>query len=220
LFHFVSRLLALDVMNRKDRASSTTSTPKYIGAKRLPPWEASDIPRVMTRSAPPFPTTEIQDTLSLWTSATTTKLPSRPTHSGEDESFSAPPFASPSSPLRTDTGALSERKPSLADSARAASPHLSEHIYMVPAYEKSYESVRPPLVALPGTMSSHATCSQMYMARGKACNKRHQRKESKGLKESTPLGHRFTSAIKEFFRKDPANDVQFEHIGERHWSED
>jgi hypothetical protein len=45
-------------------------------------------------------------------------------------------------------------------------------------------------------------------------------KESKGLKESTPLGHRFTSAIKEFFRKDPANNVQFEHIGERHWSED
>jgi hypothetical protein len=94
---------------------------------------------------------------------------------------------------------------------------------MVPAYEKSYESVRPSLVALPGTMSSRATRYQMYMASDKACNERHQRKESEGLKESTPLGHRFTSAVKEFFRKDPANNVhnvEFEYIGERHWSED
>jgi hypothetical protein len=207
-------------MNREDRVSSGTSTPEYVGAKRLPPWEASDILRVSTRSAPPLPTTEIQGTPSPWTSATTAKLPSRPTHSGEDESFSVLPFASPSPPSGAGTGTLSERKPSLADSAQAASPHLSEHKYLVPAYENPYESIRPPLVAFPGTMSSRATCNQMRMASGKAYTKRHQRKDSKGLKESTPLGHRFTSAIKEFFRKDPADNLQSEHIRQRRWTED
>jgi hypothetical protein len=220
LISLESRLLILDVMSREDHSPSTTSTPKYIGAKRLPPWEVSDIPRVVTRSTPVLPTTEMQATPTLWAAATTTTLPGHPTKSGVEESFPDSTFASPSPPSRTVTGSLSEGKLSLADSARAASPHLNEHKHMVPAYEVSYEPVRPSLVALPGTMSSRATHDQTHMASGKIYDKRHQRKESKELTESTPLGHRFTSAVKGLFRKDPINDVQFEHIGERHWSED
>ena len=214
----ISELLAFDAMSRKDSSSSIASTPGYIGAKKLPPWEPSGIPRVLTRSAPPLPITEMQAMPSLWSTATTNPS-SRPTDSGV-ESLPDSSFKSPSPPFRTDTGSISERKPSLVDSARAASPHLSEHQPMVPGYEQSYEPIRPPIVALPGTMSSRASAGQSHTINGKAYDKRHQKNESKESKQSPPIGHRFTSAVKELFRKDPVNDVQFEYIGERHWSED
>lgn len=210
-------------MDRGISSSSKTSTPGYIGAKRLPPWEISDIPRVphMTRSAPTLSKAEMQALPSLWATTTT---PGRPHNPDAEESFPDSTFPSPSPPSRTDTGSFSERKPSLADSARTTSPHPIEQKHMVPAYEQSYEPVpsshRPPVVALPGTMSSRTTFGQMDMTKPRAYNKQKHKKGSKGPKQSAPLGHRFTSAVKELFRKDPVNDKQFERIGERHWSED
>lgn len=207
-------------MSREDPSLSTASTPGNFGAKKLPPWEVSNIPRSMTRSAPPLPKTEMQATPSLWSTATTTKAPGRTT-AGVEESFPDSTISSPCPPSRTGTGSFSERKLSLADSIPTASPHLDEHEHMVPAYEQSYEPVRPPVVvALPGTMSSRANSDQSHAVNGKAYDKRQLKDGTKQSKESTPLGNRFTSAVKGFFRKDPINDVQFEYIGERHWSED
>jgi len=218
---FISGLLSLDAMDRENCSSSTASTPGYLGARKLPPSEVSTIPRVMTRSAPLLPTTETQATPSLWSAATTTKAPGRRTASGVEESFSDSTFSSPCPPSRTGTGSLSEIKLSLADSTPTASPHSDEHRHMVPAYEQSYEPVRPPVViALPGTMSSRASSDQRHAANGKGYDKRQTKNGAKESKESPPLGHRFSSAVKGFFRKDPVNDLQFEYIGERHWSED
>jgi hypothetical protein len=131
-------------------------------------------------------------------------------------------FATSSPSSRTDPGSFSGRKPSLTDSARAMSPQHSEHRNMSPGYGHAREHApresRPQVVALPGTMSSRSASSQPHAIDTKRhSNKRHHKKASK---ESVPIGHRFTSAVKDFFRKEPVDDSHFERIGDRHWSED
>jgi len=69
-------------------------------------------------------------------------------------------------------------------------------------------------------MSSRASSDQRHAANGKGHDKRQPKNGAKESKESPQLGHRFSSAVKGFFRKDPINDLQFEYIGEKHWSED
>lgn len=211
-------------MDRDISTSSAASTPGYIGAKRLPPWEVSDIPRVphISSSAPPLSKAEMEALSSLWATKTS------PEHSSNrevDERFPEPAFSAPSPPSRNDTGSWSERKPSLTDSARGFSPQPSQHRHLSPANDHVDAYVPPngrsQVVALPGTMSSRSSLGQPHMHNSKkSSNKRQHKKGSKGSKESAPIGHRFTSAVKDLFRREAVDDRQFERIGERHWSED
>ena len=169
---------------------------------------------------PTLPAEEIQGMSSLWSKTTTTTLPNRPTNHGAEESSSDSSSIPPYPPSRTGTGSLSERNLSSADSTGATSPQLNGHKLIVPAYEKSYEPVRQPVVALPGTMSSRAAPDRRHMVTSKVSDKRQHKKAPDELNESTPLSHRFTSAVRGLFRKHSVSDVQLEHIGERHWSED
>lgn len=210
-------------MERDISPSSAASTPGYIGAKRLPPWEVSDIPRVpyISNSAAPLSKAEVDALSSLWA---TRKTPDHQS-SEMDQRFPDSAFAAPSPPSRTDTGSSSARKPSITDSVRAISPQPSEHRHMSPAYGHVYEnapsSSRQQVVALPGTMSSRSIPHQPHTTSSKRpSNKRQHKKGSKGSKESVPIGHRFTSAVKELFRREPIDDSNFERIGDRHWSED
>jgi hypothetical protein len=208
-------------MNRDTSPSSAASTPGYIGAKRLPPWEVSDIPRVphMQSAAPPLSKAEMEALSSLWSTRTT---PDHHRNSDVDERFPDSAFAAPSPPSRTDTGSFSGRKPSLTDSARALSPQPSEHRTMSPGHGHLHEHVpqtgRQQVVALPGTMSSRSASSQPHPTDSKRSSNKRQHK--KGSKESVPIGHRFTSAVKDLFRREPVDDSHFERIGDKHWSED
>ncbi|TIA04018.1 hypothetical protein D6C82_01321 [Aureobasidium pullulans] len=95
-------------MDRDISTSSAASTPGYIGAKRLPPWEVSDIPRVphISSSAPPLSRAEMEALSSLWATRTP---PDHSSNSQSDERFQDTAFAAPSPPSRTDTGScLSE----------------------------------------------------------------------------------------------------------------
>jgi hypothetical protein len=211
-------------MNRDPSPSSASaaSTPGYIGAKRLPPWEFPDIPRVphMQSAAPPLSKTEMEALSSLWSTRSTPDHHHR--NSDVDERSPDSAFAAPLPPSRTDTGSFSGRKPSLTDSARAMSPQHSERRNMSPGHghvqEHAPRASRPQVIALPGTMSSRSTSSQPQPIDTKRpSNKRHHKK---GCKESVPIGHRFTSAVKDLFRREPVDDSHFERIGDRHWSED
>lgn len=96
---------------------------------------------------------------------------------------------------------------------------------MSPDYGHVHEHVpsasRQQVVALPGTMSSRSNISQPHPADSKRLPGRRQHKKgSKDSKESVPIGHRFTSAVKDLFRREPIDDSHFERIGDRHWSED
>lgn len=207
-------------MDRDISPSSAASTPRYIGAKRLPPWEVSNIPRVphISNSAPPLSKTEIDGLSSLWATRTTPDH-----HSSEmDERFPDSAFAPP---LRTDTGSSSARKPSITDSSRAISPQPSVHRHMSPANSHFHENIpsahQQQVVALPGTMSSRSTLNPPHPTSSKRPpNKRQHKKGSKGSKESVPIGHRFTSAVKDLFRREPIDESNFESIGDRHWAED
>lgn len=210
-------------MERDISPHSAASTPGYIGAKRLPPWEVSNLPRVphISNSAPPLSKAEVDALSSLWATRTTTDHQS----SEMDQRFPDSAFAAPSPPSRTETGSSSARKPSIADSARTTSPQPSEHRHMSPAYNHVYEndhsSSRQQVVAMPGTMSSRSVPSQHHPINSKRpSNKRQHKKSPKGTKESVPIGHRFTSAVKDLFRREPIDDSNFERIGERHWSDD
>jgi hypothetical protein len=212
-------------MNRDASPSSAASTPGYIGAKRLPPWEISDIPRIphIQSAAPPLSKAEMEALSSFWSTRTTPDHHHR--NSDVEERFPDSAFAAPSPPSRTDTGSFSGRKPSLTDSARAMSPQPSEHRNMSPGYGHAHEHVpatsHQQVVALPGTMSSRSTISQPPTTNSRTpSDKRQLKKGSKGSKESVPIGHRFTSAVKDLFRRDPIDDSNFERIGDRHWSED
>ncbi|KEQ98813.1 hypothetical protein AUEXF2481DRAFT_376860 [Aureobasidium subglaciale EXF-2481] len=205
-------------------SASAASTPGNSGASRLPPWEVTDIPRVphMSSSASPLSGAEMRALSSFWTTTTT---PAQPPNSNMDQRFPDSAFSSPSPPSRAETGSWSERKQSLTGSTRALSPQRSEHRHMNPAYDQVHgdgpPNGRQHVVALPGTMSSRSTLEQPQSTSSKKIsNKRQHKKGSKGPKESAPIGHRFTSAVKELFRKEPVDDRQFERIGERHWSED
>jgi hypothetical protein len=209
-------------MNRDRSPSSAASTPGYIGAKRIPPWELSDIPRVphMQSAAPPLSKTEMEALSSLWSTRTTPDHHHR--NSDMDERSPDSAFSAPFPSSRTDTGSFSGRKPSLTDSASAMSPQSSKHRNMSPGHGHVHEnfpqSGHQQVVALPGTMSSRSTISQPHPTDTKRpSNKRHHKK---GNKESVPIGHRFTSAVKDLFRREPVDDRRFEHIGDRHWSED
>lgn len=215
---------AYGAMNRDDSPSSAASTPGYIGAKRLPPWEVSEIPRVphIQSAAPPLSKAEMEALSSLWSTRST---PDHHRNYDVDGRFPDSAFAAPSPPSRTTTGSFSGRKPSLTDSARAVSPQPSEHRNMSPGHGRVHEHVpsasRQQVVALPGTMSSRSTVSQPHPNDSKRpLSKRQHKKGSKDLKESVPIGHRFTSAVKDLFRREPVDDSHFERIGDRHWSED
>ncbi|CAD0112881.1 unnamed protein product [Aureobasidium uvarum] len=208
-------------MDRDISPPSAASTPGYTGSKPLPPWEVSDIPRVphIASAAPPLSKAEMEALSSLWASRTT---PDRHRSSDVNERFPESAFSAPSPPPRTDSGSSSGRKGSLADSARAISPQPSEHRTMSPAYGHVQEYVPPTgrqqVVALPGTMSSRSTHSQPHPTNSKRPSNKRQQK--KGSKESPPIGHRFTSAVRDLFRREPVDDSHFERIGDRHWSED
>lgn len=209
-------------MDREFSSSSATSTPGYVGAKRLPPWEVSDLPQVphISSSAPPLSKAEMQALPSLWATRTTSATPPSAELDGSFQDSRCPASSPPS---RTNTGTWSERKPSLADSARATPP--PEHRHMDPAYESVHGPAPPTnrqaVVALPGTMSSRSNVGQSRIANSdKVPNNRRHKKGSKDPKQSTPLGHRFKSAVKDLFRKETVDDREFEQIGERHWSED
>lgn len=212
-----------NIMERDNPSHSAASAPGFIEGKQLPPWEASDIPRVphIANSAPPLSKAETNALSSLWATRTT------PDHqsSDMDERFPDSAFVAPCPPSRTDTGSSSARKPSITDSTRTISPQPSEHRHMSPAHGHVHENAPPNgrqlVVALPGTMSSRSTPSQHHPINPKRpSNKRQHKKNSKGTKESVPISHRFTSAVKDLFRREPIDDSNFERIGDRHWSED
>ncbi|THV99745.1 hypothetical protein D6D23_00122 [Aureobasidium pullulans] len=178
-------------MDRDISTSSAASTPGYIGAKRLPPWEVSDIPRVphISSSAPPLSRAEMEALSSLWATRTP---PDHSSNSQSDERFQDTAFAAPSPPSRTDTGSWSERKPSLTDSARGISPQPSQHRHMSPANDHidAYASPngRPQVVALPGTMSSRSNLGQPHTINSKkSSSKRQHKKGSKGSKDLSEL---------------------------------
>lgn len=213
-----------EAMDRETPLHNTTSTDRYIGGKRLPPWEVSSIPQVphMSNSAPPLSKTEMQALPSLWATQTVPPATRSPALDGPSMHHR---FAEPHVPSRTNTAMSAERSTSFSEGARAISPPSSESQFKVPAYEQVHEPVprtrSAPVVALPGTMSSRSTPGQSRAANSKpSSGKRQRKKGTAGPDDSPPLSHRFTTAVKELFRKEHVDDRQFERIGERHWSED
>lgn len=205
-------------MGRDISPHGATSTLGYIGAKQLPPCEETDIPRVplSVNSAPPLSRAEFDALSSLRASRAALDHQSP----DMDQRFpdSACKAASPAS--RTDVGSSSATKLSTTDSARAISPQPGDHRHMVPAHghEAIPSSSRQPVVALPGTMSSRSNLHQHHTTSFKRPANKRQHK--KGSQEPVPIGHRFTSAVKELFQREPIDESNFECIGNRHWAED
>lgn len=80
---------------------------------------------------------------------------------------------------------------------------------------------RPASKALPGTMSSRAgrnrsaPHNRMKTEGRDFRSDRHQAKH-----DQTGLGKRFKSAFRDMFKKDTVDDSQFEHISDRHWTDE
>jgi hypothetical protein len=225
LLTLIHLLLHRKLMDRKNSSSSAASTPEYSGPRSTPPWEASDLPRVphMAGSALPLSRAETQALSTSWViRANSDSLVTH--HSSDRNTDSAVSVPSPY-PTRIGPGSWSERKPSSPSSSRALSPQPGKQQPLSPAYEAAhdYGTATPhrDVVALPGTMSSRSAPAQAQSSTSKkSSDKRQHKKSSAGSKEFAPLGHRFKSAVKEIFKREPVDDRQFESIGDRHWSED
>lgn len=80
--------------------------------------------------------------------------------------------------------------------------------------------IRPASKALPGTMSSRASRNRSS-SHNRAKNGRENRAARQQTKqEQGGIGHRFKSAFRDIFKKDPVDESQFERISDRHWTDE
>ena len=82
-------------------------------------------------------------------------------------------------------------------------------------------STRPVSKALPGTMSSRASRNQSASHnRKKAGGREHRSDHEHAGDDQTGVGKRLKSAFRDMFIKDPVDDIQFESISDRHWTDE
>lgn len=235
-------------MDRKFSASSDAMSAQYATSTPLPPWETREVAQVpfMDPGSPPLSKAERQALPSLWATRSSTNSSSRPRlDTGVSAASSA--YGSPSSPqqstdpwskVATPLTAIPPpapyESPVYIPPAPKTAPQLPPFVVQHPptppdsvtrscsSSMSTTSSPRPRVAvkALPGTMSSRAGRDRTPTRTRVSSATREQRARNVKKSSSVPFSKRFRSAFKDIFKREPVDESQFEHIDDRHWTDE
>lgn len=223
-------------------SSSTDGSDRHRQlSQQTPPWERQDIPRV-PYMGPKSPGLNRADSSPWNTNSSSERRPNAkhspgsyrqrslddgaPTSSNaRNDSWetNAPPLTAPPRPIDAPY-----HTPLWAPSDPSTAPIKHHHVVTARAPPTPPESLgtssaaaSPPFApaasGLPGTMSSRERTPSRSRARS---SKRKDERKHEKSEPTSSFGSRFKSAFKDMFKRDPVNEGDFEHLQNRHWTEE